>query len=378
MWSRSYSKKALQMSSPGSRVRVHNPSQFRGHGSISGAHGSPALCVPAVELGTELHQPYVNEKEEMQELNVKFAGYIGKVQSLEQRNATLQKELTKLLASNKGATNGIAEEYELKFKEVRDVIEALTNEKGTADIERGYLEEEAEVWKVKLDEELALREESEMILREFSQDVDNATQRKAELEKHIEQLVVEIKFLKQLHDEEVADLLKQMEDSKVTIEFDEERPDLAAYLRNMRTEMEALAARNVQEAEKLYKNKFDTLKEHASKHEEQMKITKDEIATLHGQRTDLQSQIDSLRARNTALEQMLEGMEVAHMDKAANHREVITQLETQLCETKLEMNEHLQDYQELLHTKLKLDTEITTYRKLLEGEEQRLGITKDD
>ncbi|XP_077429534.1 vimentin [Vanacampus margaritifer] len=378
MWSRSYTQKSLQMSSPGSRVKVQSPSPSRGPQSSLEGPGDSGLCVAAVELGSELHQRRANEKEEMQELNVTFAGYIGKVQALEQKNFALQEELAKLLGSNAGASTGIAQEYELKFKEVRDAIEAVTNEKGAADIERGYLEEEVGVWKLKLDEELALKEEAQIVLREFHQDVEDAAQRKAELEKRVEQLVAEIKFVKQLHDEELSDLSTQMEDSKVTVEFADERPDLVASLRNMRAEMEAVAARNVQEAEKWYKGKFDTLKQHAGKHEEQMKSMKEEIVTLHGQLTDLQSQIDGLRARNAAFEQQLEDMEAAHMDKAGSHKDVIAQLEAQLCQTKMEMSKHLRDYQELLHTKLKLDTEIATYRKLLEGEELRLGIAKDD
>lgn len=152
MRSASYSQSTLTVSGA-SKMRVQSPSPSRCRAS-SYSRGRSGFQGTAVEVGTEIHQLHANEKEEMQELNVRFAGYINKVHALELRNAALMAELADLQNRYKGAP-GL--EYELKFKELKDLIESLTNEKGTADIERGYIEEDVEMWRLKLEEELALK-----------------------------------------------------------------------------------------------------------------------------------------------------------------------------------------------------------------------------
>lgn len=48
---------------------------------------------------------------------------------------------------------------------------------------------------------------------------------------------------------------------------------------------------------------------------------------------------------------------------------ILTQLEDELSQLRLDMQRHKTDYEQLLRIKQNLEMEIATYRRLLEGEE---------
>uniref|UniRef100_A0A8C4YF83 IF rod domain-containing protein n=1 Tax=Gopherus evgoodei TaxID=1825980 RepID=A0A8C4YF83_9SAUR len=102
-----------------------------------------------------------SEKEVLQALNERFAGYIDKVRQLEGRNRQLEGEAAALRQQQAGRS-ALGELYEREIGEMRGAVVRLGSEKGQLQLELERLEEDIQHLRQRLDDEARQREETEL------------------------------------------------------------------------------------------------------------------------------------------------------------------------------------------------------------------------
>ncbi|NXH98245.1 VIME protein, partial [Pachycephala philippinensis] len=146
------------------------------------------------------------------------------------------------------------------------------------------------------------------------------------------------------------------------------KPELTAALREIRTQYESIAVKNLQEAEEWYKSKVPGAGRGFGEAEPSPSPDSRGPRRIRPHPGPTQP---LLPLQNEALQRQMREMEDEFGEEIGNYQDVVGRLEQEIQQMKEEMARHLREYQDLLNVKMALDIEIATYRKLLEGEESR-------
>uniref|UniRef100_A0A8C6MHS8 Zgc:172323 n=1 Tax=Nothobranchius furzeri TaxID=105023 RepID=A0A8C6MHS8_NOTFU len=338
-----------------------------------GPGGEPPIDLDAASAE---NQEFLNtrkgERQEMIVLNDRLAVYIEKVRSLEQKNKLLETEIETYQNRFEKPT-GLRLLYEEQLKELKKIADQMKVQRDISLSAKESTAAQLEAIKIKYEEAMELRKKAELDIEVFRPDVDKATSSRIALEKRLEQLEVEIEFLKRIHQQEIDELMKQIYSAHVSAESAFALPDLAGALKQIQTQYDDIAAKNLQEMDSWYKNKFEDLTKKSSRHVDKVRSIREEMA---GAKKDIQSKerdLDATRTRNEALEAQIRERDEKYRKELEDLQARIETLQLELKSTKEKIALHLREYQDLLNIKMALEIEITTYRKLIEGEDLRLS-----
>ncbi|KAB0391484.1 hypothetical protein E2I00_007014, partial [Balaenoptera physalus] len=237
-----------------------------------------------------------NEKITMQNLNERLASYLGKVRALEEANTDLEKKIHDWYLKKSPVSQ--ERDYSPYFKTIEDLrgkILAATIDNNHIILEIDNSRLAADDFRLKYENELALRQSVEADTNGLRRVMDELTLLKTDLEMQIENLKEELTYVKKNHEEEMKEFRNQVV-GQVNVEMDATPGiDLTRVLTEMREQYEAMAEKNRRDAEEWFRGKSTELTKEVSSSTAIIQTSKTEITelrhTLQGLEIELQSQL---------------------------------------------------------------------------------------
>lgn len=235
-----------------------SPGRFRGAAATSSTDSldtlsnGPEGCVVAAAAAR-------SEKEQLQALNDRFAGYIDKVRQLEAHNRSLEGEAAALRQQHAGRA-AMGELYEREVREMRGAVLRLGAARGQLRLEQEHLLEDIAHVRQRLDDEARQREEAEAAARALARFAQEAEAARVELQKKAQALQEECGYLRRHHQEEVGELLGQIQGCGAAQAQAEARDalkcDVTSALREIRAQLEGHAVQSTLQSEEWFRGSW--------------------------------------------------------------------------------------------------------------------------
>ncbi|CAJ0920970.1 unnamed protein product [Ranitomeya imitator] len=262
-----------------------------------------------------------DEREALQGLNERFAGYIDKVRRLEEQNQSLQQEAAALRKQQAGIS-AIGQLYQREIKDIRNQLLKINSENIQEQLEANRLNEDIDLLRLKTQEEERMKEESVSAERALRQYLQDCTLESEQIGRKVQALQDEVSHLCKSHQEDVDEMLRQIQGSQVSTQQFGEMPgvDLASALKEIRAQLEGHIGRNNMQTQDWFQVQLEKLNEASNVNTQAIRSASDEITSYRHQLQSKITQLEVLKGSQQSLERQCMDLEDRHQAELTSYQ----------------------------------------------------------
>ena len=359
------------------------------------------------------------EKQSLQNLNNRLAGYIDRVRQLQQDNAKLTHQIKTVEEYQSKEINNVKDIYDKQVDDLKAALDNMNKQYNQLKVGAEGLLQENEELKDKatkrerdlansthhvnaLEEEIRslndkmrkleaerVRAQDELKdalpeldalrkkLAELKRVLDDEQLKKADLENQCQRLEEDLKFKLQLLEKELTEVKarKEIEIHEMDGKLQEEYEDrLQKALDELRGVYDKQMAQNREDFAKLYDDRVRELQTQLTNERGSNASSFQELKESRARIEALVAKISDLENANLALNQKIADMAQDAEDLKSAHRAQMAAKDGEIKRLLDELADQLKQYQNLQDLKVQLDMEIAVFKSLIESEEDRLGL----